>query len=63
MISLGYNDSEHFFISKIEVFGKIKNVWNEGKEAALKLMRQEQNLQEGFFILPILKLPKKRLSI
>ena len=41
MISLGYNDSEHFFISKIEVFGKINNVWNEGKEAALKLMRQE----------------------
>jgi hypothetical protein len=63
MISLGYNDSEHFFISKIEVFGKINNVWNEGKETALKLMRQEQNLQERFFLLPILKLPKKRLSI
>jgi hypothetical protein len=41
MISLGYNDSEHFFISKIEVLGKINNVWNEGKETALKLMRQE----------------------
>jgi len=31
LLSLGYNDTEHFYISKIEAFRKIKRVWNESR--------------------------------
>jgi hypothetical protein len=44
--SLGYNDGEHFCISKVEAFGKIKNVWNEGREAAPKIKVKGQSLFE-----------------
>jgi hypothetical protein len=44
--SLGYNDTEHFYISKVEAFRKIKGVRNEGREAAPKIKIKGRSLVE-----------------
>jgi hypothetical protein len=46
LFSLGYNNIEHFYISKIEAFRKIERIWNEGREVAPKIKVEGRNLFE-----------------